>query len=132
MADSDTTQQVDVDAIIAKIQLKWDESEARREARREANKKLLAEAIAGHEAKREAKREAHEKLLAEARAIIANGQLKQAEPAKNVLTKTERQRIIIKALFDLQSALPRDPFFEVAKAIAKHADFSRDVEQSSA
>ena len=128
MADSDTTQQVDVDAIIAKIQLKWDESEARREA----NKKLLAEAIAGHEAKREAKREAHEKLLAEARAIIANGQLKQAEPAKNVLTKTERQRIIIKALFDLQSALPRDPFFEVAKAIAKHADFSRDVEQSSA
>ena len=78
------------------------------------------------------KRAAQEKTLAEVRAIIANSKTRSAEPAKNVLTKTQRQRIIIKALFDLQSALPRDPFFEVAKAIAKHADFSRDVEQSSA
>ena len=82
--------------------------------------------------KRVTKLEAYKKTLAEFRAIFKNGETPSAEPAKNVLTKTQRQRIIIKALFDLQSALPRDPFFEVAKAIAKHADFSRDVEQSSA
>ena len=79
--------------------------------------------------KRVTKLEAQKKALAEVRAIIANSKTRSAEPAKNVLTKTQRQRIIIKALFDLQSALPRDSFFEVAKAIAKHADFSRDVEQ---
>ena len=99
MADSDTTQQVDLkkllaeaDAIIANIRQELAESEAgeaergaEREAKREANKKVLAEARAifanGQlkRAEREAEREANKRVLAEARAIFANGQLKRAE-----------------------------------------------------
>ena len=94
MADSDTTQQVDLkkllaeaDAIIANIRQELAESEAgeaergaEREAKREANKKVLAEARAifanGQlkRAEREAEREANKKVLAEARAISANSQ----------------------------------------------------------
>ena len=74
MADSVTTQQVDVekllaeaDAIIANIRQKL-----------AAREPIIAN-IRQERAEREAKRKANEKLLAEARAIVAKSQLKRAE-----------------------------------------------------
>ena len=106
MADFDTTQQVDVEKLLAEADAIIANSQLKR-------------------AERGAKREAHEKLLAEARAIIANSQLKRAEREAKAAAREAMKKKMAEAKAAAREAM-------ADSGTAQHADIKKLLDSAAA